>query len=545
MNARKETDQVCIVTTSKVPSAFGSSQDADAAQILDPVTGAILSGKGGSAALKSGSGIGIYSFAQIPLPKNSSASNMFIASCGKSIDDMNAHLIIQGTTASPAWKCRLPESMEGGFLVSPCGNYIIGAAKSGKCYCWSTFQDGELLKCWAAHYRPIQDMVFSDCGSFLVTGGADGIINTWSMMDIVEDNSSKVIHAKNHLASISPIKTWSEHQLPITSLHALPSSRAISTSIDRNVVIIELFSGRTLAKISMPSAINVVTADSCGRRLYLGSSEGTIYCIDIDAYTIATTTENAKVVMNAHDGDRIDSRGPSVSGSLLEETILGMKNSSDNSYTTELQGHEGALTCLKLLEDGDTELLISGGQDGSVRVWDIKSRCCVKTLYPWSASGSGNENQTYPCSSISLIDRSSLDSRTGSNVFSSDVSHSKHKNRLLEFVKPLQRFEKSQAGSTSNDGYVTDIVRSNGTSSESSYHTVLKRVLDLNNNKQGEKRLRHSSLPNTLHDGEETGNNIEAENEELKRELANAKEMIERWKKVNNKLALKLKQSSK
>jgi WD40 repeat protein len=81
-------------------------------------------------------------------------------------------------------------------------------------------------------------MVFSDCGSYLVTGEADGIINLWSLMDIVTDESnSNKVYGKNHNASLSPMQTWSEHQLPITALHTLPSSRIVSTSIDRHVVV--------------------------------------------------------------------------------------------------------------------------------------------------------------------------------------------------------------------------------------------------------------------------------------------------------------------
>jgi WD40 repeat protein len=565
MNRNKLSENVCIVTTKKVPAAIGTSQASDAAQILDPQTGSFLSASGGAATLKTGSGVGIHSFAQIPLTGNTSGAgtgtgNAFIANCGKSQDDMYAYLIVQGSTTSPKWKCRLPEQMDGGIIVSPCGNYIIGAAKSGNCYCWSTFQEGELLRIWSAHYRPVQAMVFSDCGSYLVTGGADGIINVWSLMDIVTEESdarsTSSSSSSHHRASLSPMRTWSEHQLPITALHTLPSSRIVSTSIDRHVVIAELFSGKTLAKISMPSAINVVTADACGRRLYLGSVDGTIYCIDIDSYAIATSAESAKTITNSHDDGLLDDRGPSYSGSLLEETVLGLGmevKSSESTYRSELRGHDGEVTSLALLSENGNDLLVSGGDDGSIRIWDVRSRCCTKTLYPWSASGSGADAgeqnkklKACPCSSITVIPRDSIESRSGGDIFSSVGStRSKQHGNMINLLKPLQRFPKTHDKTKDDIGFITNLVHPSGSCSGTT--TVQKRSSA--SSKPAPKRIRSENAIINASSNEETSNDdtsavLAAENEKLKQELADAKTMLERWQKVNNKLALKLKNAT-
>jgi len=561
MNNNKLSENVCIVTTKKVPAAIGTSQASDAAQILDPQTGSFLSAGGGAATLKTGSGVGIHSFAHIPLGgNNSSTDNAFIANCGKSQDDMYAYLIVQGSTASPKWKCRLPEQMDGGIIVSPCGNYIIGAAKSGNCYCWSTFQEGELLRIWSAHYRPVQAMVFSDCGSYLVTGGADGIINMWSLMDIVTEESdarsSSSSSHHNHRASLSPMRTWSEHQLPITALHTLPSSRIVSTSIDRHVVIAELFSGKTLAKITMPSAINVVTADACGRRLYLGSVDGTIYCIDIDSYAIATTAESAKTITNSHDDGLFDDRGPSYSGSLLEETVLGLGmecKSSESTYRSELRGHDGEVTSLALLSENGNDLLVSGGDDGSIRIWDMRSRCCTKTLYPWSASGSGADGEqnsrlkACPCSSITVIPRDSIESRSGGNIFSSVGStRSKQHGNLINLLKPLQRFPKTHDKTKDDIGFITNLVNPSGSCNVTT--TVQKRSSASLKPAPKRTRSEHDTINASSNEEEalcdDTSAVLAAENAKLKQELADTKTMLERWQKVNNKLALKLKKAT-
>jgi WD40 repeat protein len=559
MNQSTVTENVCVVTTRGIPSALGSSHTSDVAQIIDPQTGSILSVSGGGGMLKVGSGVGVYSFSRVPLSRNHDREEVYVATCGKSKDDMSVHLVVQGCTSSPRWKCRLPEPMDGGMIVSPCGNYIVGAAKSGNCYCWSTFQEGELLRIWAAHYRPVQSIVFSDCGSYLITGGADGITNVWSLMDIVSIIQSTSDHRSQQgrrLETLSPVKTWSEHQLPITNFHALPASRLVSTSIDRNVVIMELFSGRALAKITMPSAINVVTADSRGCRLYLGSVDGTIYCIDIDAYSIAATVEGAKVIHNAHNHNHFDDRGPSYSGTLLEETILGMDvSSSSSSYISELRGHEGEVTCLAVLEENGNDVLASGGTDGSIRFWDLRSRCCMKTVFPWSSTSTTGADVVQgsdgpcPCSSITVIPRSSIESKSGGgmmNVFTRDGQKiDKVNGNILKNLKPLQRFprensNKQDNNNNNNDGIITTIIPPGG------FGTSLEKLSQIAPVAKRMKTAKSNPHSNESVVGNESGTNASllAENEQLKQELANTKEMIERWQKVNNKLAMKLKNAT-
>lgn len=560
---------VCVITSKVPPPAIGSSQNTEAAQILDPFSGSILSANAGSASLKVGSGIGIQSFAPIPLDKlGVSYTNhemLYISYGGKNKDDMYAQLVVQGSTSSPKWRCRVPEYLEGGIIVSPCAHYIVGAGKSGNCYCWSLLQDGELLKTWSAHYRAVQTIVFSDCGSFLITGGSDGIVNMWSLMDIVSEENGPItsLGAKYGSSSMKPVRTWSEHQLPVTSLHALPSSRVVSTSQDRHVIIMELFSGLTLAKIQMPSAVSVVTADASGHRLFIGSIDGTIYCIDIDSYAIATTAESATVTSNTRK--KIDFRGPSLSGSLLEETILGDVKPGA-SYFSELRGHEAGISSLALVEDQNSSLLVSGDIIGTICIWDLRFRICVRTLHPWSSSGVlGTEKVTKkcPCSNILVILRDSIESKESSGVFvgnnNSSNSSKQNPNCLVNLIKPLQRFAKSDLMNNNKEeviGYLTKVIvpqncspfsveilneaiskRIQSESYSKSHHAFKKRRL-------GDAYINEKEQEEVAIDEKEVNTPMENEIQRLNVELIKANATIERWQKVNTKLALKLKKSN-
>jgi WD40 repeat protein len=565
--ATKPSSHVCVVTARVSPPVIGSSQTTDTVQILDPQTGAVLSANGGAATLKVGSGVGVHSFSPVPLDKlcisYSTHDMLYIAYGGKHKDDMHAHLVVQGSTSSPKWRCRVPEYMEGGIIVSRCGNYAIGAGRSGQCYCWSLLQDGELLRIWSAHYRAVQSVIFSDCGSYLITGGADGIVNMWSLMDIVSEEEDYSVSYKDGNASLKPVRTWSEHQLPISALHALPSSRIVSTSQDRHVIIMELFSGITLAKIQMPSAITAVTSDSSGHRLYLGSNDGTIFCVDMDSYAIATTAESATAISNSKSN--MDLRGPSLSGTLLEETMLGAvkNNSGSSSFICELRNHESTVTSLALVEDhGSSTMLISGDENGAICMWDLRFRICIRTLHPWTTSGMlGTENtqKKCPCSNILIVPRETIESKESSGIF---ITHStksvkQNSNSLVNLIRPFQRFPKSQMlDNEKNDtvGYLTKIITNQShitfdTESSAIYSSKRSMSCIPSNSELNTHDTRKKSKvnddeverDNTHHDNSGETQLLENEIERLNSELRKANNTIERWQKVNTKLALKLK----
>jgi WD40 repeat protein len=563
----KPSNYVCIVTAKNPPPVIGSSQTTDTVQILDPQTGAVLSANGGAATLKVGSGIGIHSFSSIPLDKlcisYRSHDMLYIAYGGKNKDDMHAHLVVQGSTSSPKWRCRVPEYLEGGIIVSPCGNYAVGAGKSGQCYCWSLLQDGELLRIWSAHYRAVQSIIFSDCGSYLITGGADGLVNMWSLMDIVSEEEDYGVSYKDGNASLKPVRTWSEHQLPVSALHALPSSRIVSTSQDRHVMIMELFSGITLAKIQMPAAITTVTSDSSGHRLYLGSKDGTIYCVDMDSYAAATTAESATVITNSNT--KPDLRGPSLSGSLLEETILGVDKDKggNNSFICELRNHESAVTSMALVEDhSNSTMLISGDEDGSICIWDLRFRICVRTLHPWSSSGIlGTENipKKCPCSNILVVPRETIEFKESNGIFITQSSKSgkKNSNNLTNLIKPFQRFPKSHMIDDENTDivvYLTRIITNQSykmldTESSQIYRSKRRLSFTLSGKEPNahdiKKKIKEKEDENEMEGAAQDNSNnsivLENEVERLKSELQKANDTIERWQKVNTKLALKLK----
>ena len=502
----------------------------------------------------------------------------FLIYAGKSRDDMNASLCSLQCSNVPKWKSRVPEYMEGGLKISPCGQFIFGAGSSGHCYVWSTFNEGALLRAWSAHYRAVQIITFSDCGSYVLTGGADGVVNAWSLLDIVSQDDDQHMQ---HKSTIVPIRTWSAHHLSVSCLHAIPSGRIISSSPDRQLVIMEIFSGRILARIMLPSGIEIITTDATAHRLYAGGSDGTIYCIDLDLYAIANTAESATTIFLK---EKSSSGMTSNNGaSHISQTILGIgkenldaseKNDSSprNPYISEFRSHQRKITSLVLLEHGnnDDDLLISSSEDGTVRVWNIRSRCSARVLVPWPTNGSftqssklqtNSKSMASSCPTVIAICREYIEntqSNTASKEMLSGVNRNERDNRCSNLIKPLQRFVKNRREELSSGddrtGFRNMISMIQPTQKEHSldaWLTLSNRSKDLSlSSVQPMSKKQKISTENAesnefsnSNDCDNIENEQKAKIDQLMKELEDAKETIERWQAVNNKLVQKLNKS--
>jgi WD40 repeat protein len=318
-------------------------------------------------------------------------------------------------------------------MISPCGNYIVGGGASGSFFVWSAL-GGALLRAVKAHYRSITSMAWSDCASFLATGGADGMVHVFSLLDLVERESRQ---------TVSPIRTWSVHHMPVTALLTMPSGRMISSSEDGQVVMMELFSQKVVFTIQMPHAIRALA--HCSGRLFAGGMQGIIYLIDLDQYAVQQTAQ----------------LGVTVKHVLRVKTHQDQVLSSDRSkaYKTELLGHEKPITSLAILSEDHCEWLISGDEAGEVRIWDLESRGCVRVIRPWAHSAtatatvdtsktatSPTKQALHPVTSILIVPQDDEADKHESSFgsFGARTKEGKTWTDVVNLISPLQRYADRQ-----------------------------------------------------------------------------------------------------
>ncbi|XP_010263521.1 PREDICTED: protein ROOT INITIATION DEFECTIVE 3-like [Nelumbo nucifera] len=214
------------------------------------------------------------------------------------------------------------------------GMYIIGGGSSGAIYFWEV-ASGRLLKRWHAHYRAVTCLFLSDDESLLVSGAEDGCIRVWSLFMVFDDIGMEM--AKNPYEY-----SFSEHTLRVTDMvsgYGGCNAIIVSASEDRTCKVWSLSRGKLLRSIDFPSIIEAVALDPGEHVFYAGARDGKIYIASINA---ETTSSN--------------SYGKHIIGTL-----------SDNSK---------GVTCLAFSKDGI--LLVSGSEDGTIRVWDAKTHNIVR-----------------------------------------------------------------------------------------------------------------------------------------------------------------------
>jgi pre-rRNA-processing protein IPI3 len=168
-------------------------------------------------------------------------------------------------------------------------------------------------------------------------------------------------------SSLSPLHSWSDHTLPVTSV-AVGSgggnALVVSASLDRTIKLRNLGSGMVLRSITLPSPLTALALDPGEHSVYVGSSTGTIYDISL--------------VGDAANAGSSSGSGGGASGSSAAMTTTNVGNGEEQREYVPMLGHSQTVTCLALTGNGS--MLLSGSEDSSVMVWDLRSRQPIRTF---------------------------------------------------------------------------------------------------------------------------------------------------------------------
>lgn len=258
--------QILCVTTSK-PS-FAVASGGGALTLVCPNTGSVSSSLAVSGDLESTANnavsanhqLGMASLSVFPTPISDALhptrTPLALAYGGKggATKDTAAMMVsLNASNPKAHWKARLPEAnLTAGIVISPCGHYAVGGGVSGSLYVWSTLQ-GRLLKSLPkAHYRAVTCICMSLDQRHVLTGGADGMVHLFALWDLVSETKST---ANTGAKTVTPIRTWPQHAVPITALACLSLDRMISASQDGVILVLETFSEAVVAKIQLPQGV--------------------------------------------------------------------------------------------------------------------------------------------------------------------------------------------------------------------------------------------------------------------------------------------------
>lgn len=119
-----------------------------------------------------------------------------------------------------------------------------------------------------------------------------------------------------------------------------------------------LSDGQLLRSVALPSGLHCVALDAGEHAAWAGASDGAIYEVPLVAIGGHTST-------NALGG-----APGGAAGSSLGAAAAGV---------VRMEGHSRAVNALAVCRDGET--LVSGSDDGTALVWDLRSRQAVQVRH--------------------------------------------------------------------------------------------------------------------------------------------------------------------
>nr|XP_010600152.1 WD repeat-containing protein 18 [Loxodonta africana] len=222
------------------------------------------------------------------------------------------------------------------LTTSPDGLYVLAGIEES-IHLWEV-STGNLLVILSRHYQDVACLQFTGDGSHFISGGKDCLALAWSLYSVLHIDPSRIP---------SPRQVWTHHTLPMTDLHwgfGGPLTRVATASLDHTVKLWELSSGELLLSVVFDVAIMAVALDLAEHHMFCGGSEGSIFQVDLCTWP----------------GQREKSFQPEQESGKV------------------FRGHRNQVTCLSVSTDGS--LLLSGSHDETVRLWDVQSKQCVRTV---------------------------------------------------------------------------------------------------------------------------------------------------------------------
>jgi pre-rRNA-processing protein IPI3 len=238
-----------------------------------------------------------------------------------------------------ALRCGLAEAQTA-VAAAADGALVAGGSASGRLSLWDA-RSGELLRSWAAHYRPVTALAFSPCGGALASGGGDGVVHVWDTAAAAD------VAAAAGGAAPAPAQSWAEHALPVTCLRwgagAGLSAALFSASADRTVRATDVASRRTLLALAFPAPVNAIGLDALDAAIYAGCDDGSVHAVPLLPAAAAFIAGRGRAPVGAAAGA---------------------------GAAPPFAGHAGPVHDLVVAPDGTR--VATGGEDGHVRVWDTR-----------------------------------------------------------------------------------------------------------------------------------------------------------------------------
>ncbi|KXZ54863.1 hypothetical protein GPECTOR_4g935 [Gonium pectorale] len=278
-------------------------------------------------------------------------------------------------------------------------------------------------------------LLFVGGPSLLLSGGEDTLVYAWLLPELLDPSLDPSSPAFTRPA---PLHAWSDHTLPVTALAAGAGEAAAlvaSASLDRTVKLRRLADGALLRSVALPAAINDMVLDAGEQVLYAAGADGAVY----------------EVPLLGDSAPGVSGRGSAAAAVGSAGAAAASSHAGGEGFRA-FQGHSRPVTCLALATLGHAsggggarglsgEVLVSGSQDGTVRVWDVDSGQPVQVLNaPGKAAVSGILVLSRPRHMVAGADRSNPSGALGAEATSGGGGGGRAGPQRMQPLAPLSKY---------------------------------------------------------------------------------------------------------
>ncbi len=256
----------------------------------------------------------------------------------------------------------------GGAVTSvayaPDPDQLMTGSRDGSIRLWDRLPDGgEVLNRWFAHSGHVNYILVSPDGNWVLSYGGGNFLVEYG------------------LADGEPRLEWDRHELGVQAVAIAPDGRAISGSADGTVRVWDALSGeQSLVIEGATQGAWAVAASPDGQRIAAGCKDGVVREFSASDGSLIRELHGHLGYIRAVEympDASADGSAPSLVSAAGDGTIRIWPRSGDEPlhiFEADLfaeTGHRGGVLSLAISEDGAH--LLSGGRDGTMRLWDLRA----------------------------------------------------------------------------------------------------------------------------------------------------------------------------
>jgi WD40 repeat protein len=227
---------------------------------------------------------------------------------------------------------------------SPSGNTLASGTGDGVVRLWDV-ATGQVRRLGSAAQQSVTAVAFSPDGSLVASSSWDGGLRIWDTR-----TGESYLPNPGHLYGVGCLSFFDDGR------------RLASGGGDGTLRLWETSTGRVLMGLASPGADWTSVAVSRATGTLMAGTWRDMYLWDLETGALRTR-------QYAHQGSvraaLVGDQRTLVTGGY--DSVLGLWALPDGARLGELKGHRGAVSSLSVAADGST--ILSGGEDGEVRIW--------------------------------------------------------------------------------------------------------------------------------------------------------------------------------